>query len=571
MASEKDDLIYRYLRGDASEQDMDELRAYLAENPGAMRDIFLAAETERDLYGIFGGQKATSAVDPVTASSRIGSSRRAPVRRVRRIDNINSQQNVPLMIAASVALCVLLLLAFSRSSSPKQTITKRETPASPVTPPLDVARKNSEHVRRATQQELATLEARRKMMQERLVQIESESKTLADSKPREADAEEAARRANIDRVNAERLKVESELAEMKAAQAELKQSLQNEVVAIKPVETPVAPVAPQPQPQPAAVAAAQLGQVVYISAASPAPMLIRGRGQAAIRIPVTRGMQILQGDRLESGKSDGARAGNVPEARVAVELFNGAIVDVAEQSIIEWTNIETVKLERGQIYADVDLKHRQKRAAGQPGLYQVVFTTAAANVLIEGTRFDLYADASFTRLRMEEGRTTISNKLGSQKVTAFEESAARLTTAPGKPYMVTPDQIWRGRLNVAQTAVINFTLINSETNQPIAEFEPLKTGTELNLAKLPTRKLSVRANTIPDVVGSVRFGLNANANYNLEQVHPYSLNDDNDVNYRPWTPAPGTYTINATPSMNRDGKGETGIAASITITVVDKP
>jgi hypothetical protein len=49
----------------------------------------------------------------------------------------------------------------------------------------------------------------------------------------------------------------------------------------------------------------------------------------------------------------------------------------------------------------------------------------------------------------------------------------------------------------AGQAVVSFTLINADTDQPIATFDPLISGVTLNLATLPTRNLNIRANTSP--------------------------------------------------------------------------
>ena len=40
----------------------------------------------------------------------------------------------------------------------------------------------------------------------------------------------------------------------------------------------------------------------------------------------------------------------------------------------------------------------------------------------------------------------------------------------------------------AQNSVTSFTLINADTDQPIAAFDPLTDGATLNLTQLPTQK-----------------------------------------------------------------------------------
>ena len=75
-------------------------------------------------------------------------------------------------------------------------------------------------------------------------------------------------------------------------------------------------------------------------------------------------------------------------------------------------------------------------------------------------------------------------------------------------------------------SVVSFSLINADTDQPISGFDPLTPGATLNFATLPTSNLNIRANTSPSTVGSVRFGLDGNANYRTETAAPYSLGGD---------------------------------------------
>ena len=125
-------------------------------------------------------------------------------------------------------------------------------------------------------------------------------------------------------------------------------------------------------------------------------------------------------------------------------------------------------------------------------------------------------------------------------------------------------------VNPAPQAVISFTLINADTDQPIATFNPLNNGATLNLATLPTRNLNIRANTSPATVGSVRFGLNGKSNYRTDNSAPYALGGDNNGNYSTWKPSLGTHTLTARPYTRSDAGGTAGTALTITFTVTDK-
>ncbi|WP_310394449.1 PQQ-dependent sugar dehydrogenase [Hymenobacter sp.] len=119
-------------------------------------------------------------------------------------------------------------------------------------------------------------------------------------------------------------------------------------------------------------------------------------------------------------------------------------------------------------------------------------------------------------------------------------------------------------------AVASFTLINADTELPIAGYDPLPGGATLNLAALPTRNLSIRANTNPATVGSVRFGYDGNANYKLENAVPYAIAGDNGPSdYLPWTPAVGSHTLTATPFTQSGAAGSAGTPLTISFAVTD--
>ncbi len=119
-----------------------------------------------------------------------------------------------------------------------------------------------------------------------------------------------------------------------------------------------------------------------------------------------------------------------------------------------------------------------------------------------------------------------------------------------------------------QAAVVSFSLINADKDQPIAGFDPLTNGATLNLALLPTRNLNIRANT-SGTVASVRFGFDNNPNYRTDDVSPYSLAGDSGGDYFAWTPAIGNHTVIATPYRMTRARGPAGSPLSISFAVID--
>ncbi len=117
--------------------------------------------------------------------------------------------------------------------------------------------------------------------------------------------------------------------------------------------------------------------------------------------------------------------------------------------------------------------------------------------------------------------------------------------------------------------VTSFTLINADTDLEIVNLDPLINGAVLDLNTLPSRNLNIRANTTPATVGSVRFALDGNPNFQTENVAPYALAGDSSGDYDVWTPAVGQHTLTATPYTGANASGTAGAALTITFTVSD--
>jgi DNA-binding beta-propeller fold protein YncE len=140
-------------------------------------------------------------------------------------------------------------------------------------------------------------------------------------------------------------------------------------------------------------------------------------------------------------------------------------------------------------------------------------------------------------------------------------NTSSVTPTPSSGPTVTPTQSPTGQ------SVVSFTLINADTDQPIAGFDPLLNNATIQLSTLPTKNINVRANTNPSIVGSVRFGFDGNTSFQTENYIPYALASDDDGNYRPWTPSIGSHTISATPYTSQNAGGTTGSSTSVTVQV----
>ena len=118
------------------------------------------------------------------------------------------------------------------------------------------------------------------------------------------------------------------------------------------------------------------------------------------------------------------------------------------------------------------------------------------------------------------------------------------------------------------TAVTGLTLVNADTGAPIAGFDPILSGTTLNLATLPTRRLNIRANTNPTSVGSVKFVYTGGTR--VEETAPYAMTGrTSSTVYNAWTPAVGSFTVTATPYDADAASGTPGTAKTVSFSVID--
>jgi regulation of enolase protein 1 (concanavalin A-like superfamily) len=120
------------------------------------------------------------------------------------------------------------------------------------------------------------------------------------------------------------------------------------------------------------------------------------------------------------------------------------------------------------------------------------------------------------------------------------------------------------------TPLVTFTLINADSDLVIAGYDPLASGTVLNLAQLPTRNLAIRANA-KSPVGSMRMVLSGTqARTQTESTPPYSLFGGTGSNYAAWTPAVGPYTLVGTSYSGANASGTVVGTTTITFTVTDQ-
>ncbi|WP_224484392.1 PKD domain-containing protein [Robertkochia aurantiaca] len=114
-------------------------------------------------------------------------------------------------------------------------------------------------------------------------------------------------------------------------------------------------------------------------------------------------------------------------------------------------------------------------------------------------------------------------------------------------------------------AVVSFTLIDADTNTDLLE---LQEGQILDVLEYGNRNLNIRANTFPEIVGSVVLELvGPLSNTRKESVSPYALFGDSGGNYKGEQLPQGTYTLTAIPYSSSGGNGTAGTSLTVNFTI----
>jgi hypothetical protein len=115
---------------------------------------------------------------------------------------------------------------------------------------------------------------------------------------------------------------------------------------------------------------------------------------------------------------------------------------------------------------------------------------------------------------------------------------------------------------VAKPRVQYFTLVNATTGKNI---QTINEGDTINLTRLPTRQVLIRAHTGPARVGSVVMKLNSKEV--TENIPPYDYPGTENIMIRL---DEDDYTITATPYTKPGGQGETGIPLTVHFKAVEE-
>jgi hypothetical protein len=123
------------------------------------------------------------------------------------------------------------------------------------------------------------------------------------------------------------------------------------------------------------------------------------------------------------------------------------------------------------------------------------------------------------------------------------------------------------------SALTTFTLLDTNVNtivdgEPVSGWDPIPEGSTIDLAKVGTA-LSIRANTTPQVVGSVLFVLDGVTTH-TEDAAPYTECSDNGLGtINPCTYSLGPHTLVVTPYLEAGDAGSAQPSTTLYFTIVD--
>ncbi len=127
-----------------------------------------------------------------------------------------------------------------------------------------------------------------------------------------------------------------------------------------------------------------------------------------------------------------------------------------------------------------------------------------------------------------------------------------------------------GSVTTADFTLLDTLITTAVDGSPVAGFDPIAEDATINLATVGSA-LSIRANTVPALVGSVAFALDATYTH-TETAAPYLLCSDNGAGVVTSCASiltVGAHTLTATPYSGAALAGDAGAPITLSFTIVD--
>jgi hypothetical protein len=311
---------------------------------------------------------------------------------------------------------------------------------------------------------------------------------------------------------------------------------------------------------------------VTVSAGSSAPVANAGADKA-ITLPTSS--VTLNGSGTDTGGSITGYAWTQVSGPGTASLSGNTSANLTASSLVQGSYVFRLTVtDNSGLTASDDATVTVSAASGAPvadaGVDKVI-TLPTSSVVLNGAGTDAGGSISSYAWTQVSGPNT-ATRSGQTTATLTASGLAqgayvfRLTVTDNSGLTASDDAIVTvNSSGTSGQAVTTLMLINADTDQDIG---PMTTGMTIDLAVTPN--LSVRAETSPNPVGSVRFSYDDNSNLRTESGPPYTINGDiGGVDYTAWVPATGTHTLTGTPYTQSGGTGTAGTPLSVVFTVID--
>jgi hypothetical protein len=200
--------------------------------------------------------------------------------------------------------------------------------------------------------------------------------------------------------------------------------------------------------------------------------------------------------------------------------------------------------------------------------------TAPSDVNVTATASD--SDGSVMRVDLYDGSTLLGTAMNAPYSFVWKQAPAgshsltcKATDDVGMTKTSAPVNVTingTGGTGTTGNSVTSFTLINADTDQPVAGYTTIPAGAVISRSSLPTTHLNIRVNTSPVTVGSVKIGFDGK-NIRTETLAPYALFADASGNYNAGVIANGTHTVTGTAYSQANGGGTASAAYSVSFTI----
>jgi|GEM_PF-6464015 len=276
-----------------------------------------------------------------------------------------------------------------------------------------------------------------------------------------------------------------------------------------------------------------------------------GSGKVSQYLPATLKMRVVSNDFIQTGSNGIARL--FLAGMQELKLEPNTLVQVGI------TKLGTFK--KGGFFVNIYSNTAYLEIPRQPAGKPLVLTLPDSVVTIQEARLGVTHAQNRTIVRVVSGSVTVTRNLDRQSREIVKD--CEITLAEGIQF--------EPRLISGETRVESLSLVDGGTGEVVPGYEVLKSELVLKLGSIPAASFGIRANTMPGVVGSVKFIVKESGlSFVCNEDPPYIFTGQQKSGTgKGWAPSSGnTYTIEAVSYTKKDAKGQPSIPRRVQFNVI---